>query len=263
MLLHDPASKTNPKLVRTHSASIWCWDKPRATLDSLDSPQPGLGGSHHLPPYSIMCVTLWEPHPNGTFSRDSQGGVPKLSRVELPGLWTLMSPGSDLWLKWNLNQSYSSPQELSNALSHSFCRRRQEVDSWLLMVGSQTTSLTPGHSFAHNLGCRCPNGSCEAILDIYTSRPFQRYKKQIKTRCFAFFCRALKLQESWRTPSSHFWECESHPHTLPKVGLQQLSHRIAWVMTSLKEEGSASVNKRSWTSSWSPQWNWSINAASP
>jgi hypothetical protein len=33
-------------------------------------------------------------------------------------------------------------------------------------------SLTPGPSFAHNLGYRCPNGSCEAILDIYTSRPF-------------------------------------------------------------------------------------------
>jgi hypothetical protein len=99
MLLHDLASKTNPKLVRIHSASIWCWDKPRVTLDSLDSPRPGLGGSHHLPPYSILCVTPREPHPNGTFSRDSQGGVPKLSRVELLGLWTLISLGSDLQLE--------------------------------------------------------------------------------------------------------------------------------------------------------------------
>jgi hypothetical protein len=30
-----------------------------------------------------------------------------------------------------------------------------------------------GPSFAHNLGCRCPNGQCEAIFDIYASRPFQ------------------------------------------------------------------------------------------
>jgi len=131
MLLHDPASKTNPKLVRTHFASIWCWDKPQATLDSLDSPRPGLGGSHHLPPYSILCITLREPHSNGTFSRDSQGGVSKLSRVELLGLWTLISPSSDLRLEWGLNQSCSSPQELSNAPSQSFCRRREEVDSWL------------------------------------------------------------------------------------------------------------------------------------
>jgi len=107
-----------------------------------------------------------ESHPNGTFSRDSQGGVPKLSRVGLLGLWELISPGSNLWLEWGLNQSCSSPRELFNALSHPFYRRWEEVDSWLLVVGSQTTNLTPGPSFAHNLGCRCPNGSCEAILDI-------------------------------------------------------------------------------------------------
>jgi len=176
MLLHGPASKTNPKLVKIHSASIWCWDKPRATLDSLDSPQPGLGGSHHLPPYSILYSSPWEPHPNGTFSRDFQGGVSKLSRVRLPGLWTLISPSSNLQLEWGPNQSYSSPQELSNTLSQSFCRRREEVDSWLLVIGSQTANLTPGPSFAHNLGYRCLNGLCEAILDIYTSRPFHWYK---------------------------------------------------------------------------------------
>jgi len=194
MLLHDPASKTNPKLVRTHSASIWCWDKSRATLDSFDSPRPGLRGNQHLPPYSILCVTPQEPHPNGTFSRDSQGRVLKLSQIELPGLWTLISPSSDLRLEWGLNQSCSSPQELSNAPSHSFCRRREEVDSWLLVVGSQIAGLTLGPSFAHNLGYRCPNGLWEAILDIYTSRPFQHYKKHLKARCFALCCWALKLR---------------------------------------------------------------------
>jgi hypothetical protein len=79
-----------------HPHDLGARHKPRATLDSLDSPRPGLGRSHHLPPYSILCITPREPHPNGTFSRDSQGGVPKLSRVELPGLWTLISPGSNL-----------------------------------------------------------------------------------------------------------------------------------------------------------------------
>jgi len=65
-------------------------------FDTLDSPRPGLGGSHHLPPYNILCSSPWELHPNGTFSRDSQVGVPKLSRVGLPGLWTLRTPGFDL-----------------------------------------------------------------------------------------------------------------------------------------------------------------------
>jgi len=214
MLLHSPASKkTNLKLVRTHSASIWCWNKPRATLDSLDSPQPGLGGSHHLPPYSILCVTPREPHPNGTFSRDSQWGVPKLSRVGLPGLWTLISPGFDLRLEWGLNRSCISPLELSNVLLHSICRCREEVDSRLLVVGSQIVNLTPGPSFAHNLGCRCPNGSCEAILYIYTSRPSHWHKEHPDARCFDPFHRALSFQESRRIPSPHFWECEFHPHT--------------------------------------------------
>jgi hypothetical protein len=54
-----------------------------------DSPRPGLRGSHHLPPYSILCNTLRRLHPNGSFSQDSQVGVPKLFR-RCPG-W---SPGT-------------------------------------------------------------------------------------------------------------------------------------------------------------------------
>jgi hypothetical protein len=171
-LLHGPASKTNHKLVRTHFAPFWCWDKPRATLDSLDSSWPGLEGSHHLPPYSILCVAPPRPCPSGSLSRDSQSGVPKLSWFRLPGLWAITTFRPDLQSGRGLNQSCSSPRELSNSLSHSSIARRDRVDSQLLMVGSQIASSTPGPSFALNLGCRCPNDSCEAILDIYTLRPF-------------------------------------------------------------------------------------------
>ncbi len=142
-------------------------------FDTQDSPRPGLGGSHHLPPYSILCTSPPGLHPNGSFSRDSQGGVPKLSRVGVPGLWTTITPRPDLRSGLGLNQSCSPRRELSNAVSHSRSACREQVDSRLLVVGSQTATLTPGLSFAHNLGCRCPNASCEAILDIYTSRPFQ------------------------------------------------------------------------------------------
>ncbi len=95
-----------------------------------------------------------------------------LSRVGVLGLWTAISLRSELGLERVLNQSYSSRRELFNAMSHSFRRRQEEVNSRLLVVRSQTGSLTPGPSFAHNLGCRCPNGPCEAILDIYISRAF-------------------------------------------------------------------------------------------
>jgi hypothetical protein len=58
-------------------------------------------------------------------------------------------------------------------MSHSRMGHREEVDSRLLVVGSQIASLTPGLSFAHNLSCRCPNCQCKGIFDIYVSRPFQ------------------------------------------------------------------------------------------
>ncbi len=154
-------------------------------LDSLDSPRPGLGGSHHLPPYSIICVAPWHPHPNGFYSQDSQGGISKLSWFGLLGLWEFITPDSDLGLGWGLKQTCSSPQELSklsNGVSHSICAHQGRVDSRLFVIGSQTASLTPGLSFDHNLCCRCPNGSCKAIFDIYTSRPFQRYKEHLKAR---------------------------------------------------------------------------------
>jgi len=50
---------------------------------------------------------------------------------------------------------------------------------------------------------------------------FPIYKERLKARCFGPCDRTLKFRESWRTPKSPFWECECHPHTLPKVGLRQ------------------------------------------
>jgi hypothetical protein len=44
-------------------------------------------------------------------------------------------------------------------------------------------------------------------FDIYTSRPFQRYKENLKVGCFDLCNQALKSWKSRRIPSSHFWEC--------------------------------------------------------
>jgi len=218
------------KLVRTHSAPFWCWDKPRANLDSLDSPWPGFGGSHHLPPYSIFYNSPPHLHPNGSFSRDSQSEIPKLSWFGLPRLWTLITPRPELGSEWGLNQSGSSLWELFNSMSHFTCTHRNRVDSWLLVVENQTTNLTPSLSFDHNLCCKCPNGSCESILDIHTSRPFQRYKERFHARCFSPCNRALSFQESWRTPKSHFRECAWRPHNSLKVGLW---HNL-WPLMAIK-----------------------------
>ncbi len=104
-------------LVKTLSTHFQCWDKPRATLDLLDSPRPGLRGSHHLPPYSIFYNSPPHLHPNGSFSRDSQSGVPKLSRFGLPRLWAFITSCSELESRRSLNQSCSSPRELSKCVT--------------------------------------------------------------------------------------------------------------------------------------------------
>jgi hypothetical protein len=190
-------------------------------LDSLDSPRPKLGGSHHLPPYSIICSSPLHLHPNDSFSWDSQSGVPKLSRFGLPGLWAFITSCAKLKSGRGLNESCSSPRELSNSVLHLTCTHWHWVDSRLLVVGNQIASLTPDPSFDHNLCCRCPNGSCEAILDIYTSKPLQQYKKRLNARCFDPCNHALSFWESRRTPKSHFRECEWRLHTFLKVGLRQ------------------------------------------
>jgi hypothetical protein len=84
----------------------------------------------------------------------------------LPRLWDIIASRLDLRSGRGLNQTCNPLQELSNTMSHSFIARWEQVDSRLLVVGSQIANLTPGVSFAHNLGCRCPNDQCEAISDI-------------------------------------------------------------------------------------------------
>jgi hypothetical protein len=180
-------------------------------------------GSHHLAPYSILCITPPHLHLNGTFSWDSQGGVPKLSRFELPGLWQFIIFCLDLRLGWGLEQTYSSPWELSNSMSHSTCTHQGQVDSWLLMVESQIANLTPSLFYVHNLCYKYLNGSYEVIFNIYTSSPFQRYKEHLKARCFDPYNRTLSFWESWRTSKSPFWECECHPHTPSKWGCDIIS----------------------------------------
>jgi hypothetical protein len=185
--------------------------------DTQDSPRPGLGGSHHLPPYSILCSSRRRWHPNGYFSRDSRVGVSKLSRVGVPGLWTSISPDCRVRSRRSLKQSCSPCRDLSSAVLHSQIGCREEVDSWLLVVGSQTASLTPDPSFAHNFPFRCPNAQCEPVLDIYVSRAFQQYKKRNKPLRFDPSTRPLNFGSppglplpKWELP----WECECLlPHT--------------------------------------------------
>jgi hypothetical protein len=149
MISHEFASKTNHKRVSSHSKTPLGVGTSHEHLDSFDSPWFGLEGSHHLPPYSILCSSMLRLHSNGTFSRDSQGEIPKLSQVGFSGLWELIFLSSDLRLEWGLNQSCSSLWELSNTMSHSCCKRQEEVDSRLLVVGLQMSKWLMWGHFGH------------------------------------------------------------------------------------------------------------------
>jgi len=170
-------------------------------MDTQDSPQPGLGGSHHLPPYNIFCTSPWGPHPNGFLSQDSQVGVSKSLRLGLSWLWSPITLRTDLRSRYILKQSCSPRRELSNDMSHTVCRQVNRVDSQLFLVGSQIDNLTPDLSFGHNLCFRCPNEQCDPILNIYVPRNFQWYKKLHKPLSLAPWKCSLKFQESTGTPS--------------------------------------------------------------
>jgi hypothetical protein len=82
---------------------------------------------------------------------------------------------------------------------HATYMQGNRVDSWLLVVGSQTTNLTFGPSFDHNLCFRCPNGSCEPISNIYIPKSFQWGKERFNLMSFDPCDRSLKIRESTGT----------------------------------------------------------------
>jgi hypothetical protein len=55
----------------------------RATgnMDTQDSPRSGLGGSHHLPPYSILCDWPRSLHPNGFSLTGFPSGSPEITPI--------------------------------------------------------------------------------------------------------------------------------------------------------------------------------------
>jgi hypothetical protein len=107
-------------------------------------------------------------------------------------------------------------------MSHTQIEGREEVDSRLLMVGSQIASLTPGPSFAHNLGGKSPNCQCKGIFDIYVSRHFQWHQEHPNARCFGPCCQALNIRESRRTPNLQLFQVLGFTPHLAKVGVRQL-----------------------------------------
>ncbi len=157
-------------MVSSHSETPLGVGTSHGHFGPQDTPRPELGSMP--PPYSPIVYSA-TPHGGyiqmaqipGTPEMESRN-CPEIVPTGLPELWTAITPDFRVGSQRGLNQSCSPRWDLSNAMSHTQIERREEVDSRLLVVGSQTTNLTPGPSFAHNLGCRCPNCQCKGIFDI-------------------------------------------------------------------------------------------------
>jgi hypothetical protein len=109
-------------------------------------------------------------------------GVSKSLRLEVLQLCGTITSCVDLWSGWGLNQSCSPCPDLFNSVPHATCTQGNQVDSQLPMVESQIGSLTLDLSFGHNLCWKCPNGSCEPILNIYASIIFSNGIKNSSRR---------------------------------------------------------------------------------
>jgi hypothetical protein len=204
-------------VVSSHSGTPLGVGTSHGHFGPRDTPRPGLGEVTTFP-----HIVFYAPRFGDYIQMALFPGTPKLESRNcpetvpggVPRLWELITPDCKVWSRQDLNQTCSPRRHLFNDVSHSQFGGREDIDSRLLVVGSQTASLIPGPSFAHNLSDRCPNGQCEAIFDIYVSRPFQWNQEHPNARCFGPCCRALNIRESRRTPNLHFFQVLGFTPTL-------------------------------------------------
>ncbi len=90
--------------------------------DTQDSPRPRLEGSHHLPPYSILCTSPRGPHPNGFSLPGLPSGSPEIAPAKT--LATL-EPHNFASRPWIEVQSKAKLQLLSRAFQQYVAGRLQ------------------------------------------------------------------------------------------------------------------------------------------
>jgi len=161
---------------------------------------PGLGGSHHLPPYSILCASQWDQHSNVIFSQNSQVKIWKFLKLGFSQFWGPITLCANLRLRWGLKKN-CNPCQNFNGMSHATCTKGNRGDSWLLVVGGQIGNLIFDFFFSHNMCLKCLNGSREPISEIYDPKDFQWYKEDFNPMGFDPYNCFLKIQKSIMTPT--------------------------------------------------------------
>jgi hypothetical protein len=157
-------------------------------------------------------------------------GLPKWSleivSTGLSELWTAITLDCRVRSRQGLNQSYSPHWDLSNTMLHTQIGCQEEVDSWLLVVGSQIVNLTPSPSFAHNLGCDVQMANARPF-SIFTFQDLSNDTKNTPmwgVLGLVVELRTFESPEGFQIPNFSKWWA-SPPH-LAKVELQQKYYSI-------------------------------------
>jgi hypothetical protein len=148
---------------------------------------------------------------------------PSIGSPEIPTTRNLMTFGAH-------NFACRPPIEMRSEeklypLSRSFqryvaCHLNERKSGWFLTFSGRESNyqFDFGPAFGYHLCVKCPNGSCEPILDIYVPRSFQWYKKILHPMGFDLVVVLWKFESPPRrqfTKWDLIWECEgSFPHTL-------------------------------------------------
>jgi len=100
-----------------HSWNFFVHKWPQTYIDSQDPLWPGLGGSHHLPPYSILYDWPRRLHPNVINLETPKWGVPKFLKLGFLPHWRLITFVKTF--DWNeVKKSYSLCRNFSNNMWH-------------------------------------------------------------------------------------------------------------------------------------------------
>ncbi len=154
--------------------------------DTLDSPRPRLGGSHHLPPYSILCVWPQNLHPNDFSLSGFPSGNLESRWLGFSRIWNPITLRADLGSRCGLKQSYSFHWVFFNGMPHTLCSQVNWVNSRLFLVITYVSDVQMSNA---------------SPLDIYIPRAFQSYKERHKPLNFDPWNCSLKFRKSNGTPS--------------------------------------------------------------
>ncbi len=143
------------------------WTSHRQTRIHKTHHNPNLGKPPPSPLQYILCLATG-PAPKCCFVPGLPSESPEILKVGT--LATLEA--HNFVCRPLIEMKFKSKLQLSKGMWQATCMQGNRDNSRLLMIGNQIANLTLDPSFGHNLCLKCPNGSCEPILNIYIPKDF-------------------------------------------------------------------------------------------